>query len=187
MQTVFGPDVKLRPMQPYTWGLSGFYASQAETTEGKPVKYDEDWETVFGRQGSSYYNTSSHFDLDCDGPLIVQNKGADWGHNSSGDAYLFNKHTGMKAVADWPNDGDRRLRPFTVQGTIVGNHRVFCAGPAEGRLGVARPEGNVPKRDQGLHLWAYDVTFSDKQHNDGYVGPGAAETATLTPCFRPSF
>jgi hypothetical protein len=66
---------------------------------------------------------------------------------------------------------------------MVGNGRLFCAGPAEGQLGVARPEGNVPKRDQGLFLWAYDLAFADRRPNDGYQGPGAAETATLQPAF----
>jgi hypothetical protein len=59
--------------------------------------------------------------------------------------------------------------------------------PAEGSLGVARPEGNVPKRDQGLYLWAYDIALSDNRPNDGQPEPGASETATLEPVFQHRF
>jgi len=181
--TAFGPTTLIEGMQPYTWGLSGFHRAPNRAAGLKPTRYDTDWETVFGRQGSSYYNTSSWFSLDTDGPLIANCKGAAWGHNTAGDAYLFNKHTGMKAVTAVPSVGGVRPRPFTAGGAIVGNGRVFCAGPAEGRLGVDRPEGRVPKIDQGLWLWAYDVAFSNRKPNDGLVGEGAKETATLTLAF----
>ena len=182
--TVFGPADRLKPMRPYTWGLSGFYVAPDRAGDAKPPKYDTDWETVFSRQGSSYYNTSSWFPLDTAGPLMVNCKGADWGHNAAGDAYVFNKHTGTKAITAMPElPGGGRLRCFTAGGAMVANGRLFCAGPAEGRLGVDRPEGRMPKLDQGLWLWAYDVALADRRPNDTYSGAGAAETATLTPAF----
>jgi len=182
--TVFGPTDSLSPMRPYTWGLSGFYLAPDRAGGEKPPKYDTDWETVFERQGSSYYNTSSWFQLDTAGAMIVNCKGANWGHNTAGDVYVFNKHTGMKAVVAMPElPGGGRLRCFNAGGAMAANGRLFCAGPAEGRLGVDRPEGRVPKIDQGLWLWAYDVATANKRPDGGLTGPGGAETATLTPAF----
>ena len=88
--TVFGPSDLRDRLEPFTWGLSGCFIAAAERNKEKPARYDSDWQTLFGRQGSSYYNTSGYFSVDPAGPLIVQCKGADWGHNSAGDAYVFN-------------------------------------------------------------------------------------------------
>jgi hypothetical protein len=191
MKTVFGSGNIIDEIQPYTWGLSGLYLAPQRPKSlrsDKPRRYDEDFLTLFGVQGSSYYNTSSHFTLDTQGPLIGLCKGADWGHNTGGDAYLFSKYTGMKVTTSWPYPaGIERLRPFTSGGVIIGNGRVFCAGPAEGRLGIDRPEGRVPKMDQGLYLWAYDCVLSDEKANDGFSGPGINETATLKPAFVRKF
>lgn len=181
--TVFGPAEKIKGMKPYTWGLSGFYIPEEEAAKEKPSKYDADFLSIYGKQGSSYYNTSGWFDFDADGELLVTCKGADWGHNSAGDLYVFNKHTGMKAFSDMPEPEGGRLRPFVLEGALAGNGRIFCAGPSEGSLGIIRPEGNVPKRDQGLALWAYDVELKNRQDDDGWEGPGAKETAVLTPVF----
>ena len=43
MMTVFGPDTKIDPMQPYTWGLSGFYTSKPETAEASPSNTTRTW------------------------------------------------------------------------------------------------------------------------------------------------
>jgi outer membrane protein assembly factor BamB len=189
-RTIFGITLNEPGLKPFAWGPSAFYSNIAEE-KGKPVRYDKDWESLFGRQGSSYYNTSAFFSLDTEGPLMATTKGADWGHNIAGDAYIFNKHTGLKAVTEWPADPQhegRRLRPFTSGGALIGNGRVFLAGPGEdrdgdGHLGIRRPEGLIPKVDQGLYLWAYDYSMADKRPGDGVTGPAALETASLKPAF----
>jgi hypothetical protein len=196
MRTVFGPDRFIEGMQPYTWGLAAQYvspeaeaAAKAEAArkgrKGWKVPYDTDFETLFGRQGSSYYNTASRFDFDVSGPLLVMTKGAGWGHNAGGDAYVFSKVTGMKMTPAWPYPGGEPLRCFSTGGAIVGGGRLFCAGPAEGRMGVDRPEGRVPKLDQGLNVWAYDVTLGDEKPNDGF--PSTPDTARLNRAFLYSF
>ncbi len=191
-QTILGVGVAYEGLKPWAWGLSGFVAGGAASGKGKASKYDADWETLFDRQGSSFYNTSAYFDVAPDGPLIGITKGAAWGHNTAGDAYLFSKHAGMKAVASWPQrprgPGGVRLRPFTHGGVVLGNGRVFLAGPADDRdgyggLGTRRPEGCLPRVDQGLHLWAYDLAVADRKPNGGLAGAAAAETATLAPAF----
>lgn len=183
LKTVFGPE-EIIPIQSYTWGLSGFYDEGVELENGKKNRYDSDFEKIYGRQGSSYYNTSSYFNLDTNGDLILQTKGADWAHNTGGDVYLFNKHTGVKAMNSMPFKNGERLRPFTMEGALAGNGMVFCAGASEGKLGIGRPEGNVPKRDQGLALWAYRYEMKDEHANDDYSREGRKETAELTPVFE---
>jgi hypothetical protein len=186
LQTVFGPG-EIIPFQPYTWGLSGFYDEKVSLENSGKNRYDSDFKKVYGRQGSSYYNTSSYFNLDTNGELILQTKGADWAHNTGGDMYLFNKHTGFKALNRISFKNGERLRPFTMEGAIAGNGMVFCAGASEGRLGVGRPEGNVPKRDQGLALWAYRYEMRDQHANGGYSGKGREETVELLPVFEYRF
>lgn len=186
LRTVFGPAEFHKELQPYSWGLSAQYAEPDVRASGQRVNYDPDFQTVFGRQGSSHYNTPSMFDFDAEGPLMVITKGAGWGHNSGGDAYVFNKHTGMKMTPEWPYPAGRKLlRPFSVGGAIVGNGRLFCAGPAQGQMGIARPEGRVPKLDQGLNVWAYDVRLADRRPDDGF--DHEAETAILSPAFLHTF
>jgi hypothetical protein len=181
--TVFGPTNLTKGMQPFTWGLSGFYIPDEEAAKEKPSRYDADFEPIYGKQGSSYYNTSSYFDFAADGDLLVTCKAADWGHGAAGDLYVFNKYTGMKAATAMPDPAGGRLRPFQLEGAITGNGRIFCAGPSEGDLGIRRPEGHVPRIDQGLALWAYDFRMKDEKPNDGFSGAGAKETAVLTPAF----
>ncbi len=96
-RTILGVGNEENGLQPWGWGLSAFRAGAPH--KGKPSRYDADHATVHGRQGSSFYNTSSYFAVDDGGPLVGQCKGAAWGHNTAGHAYLFHKHTGMKAVA----------------------------------------------------------------------------------------
>ncbi len=194
MRTILGIDFDEEGMAPWAWGLSGFFATPVAEGE-KPKKYDTDWEGVFGRQGSSYYNTSAFFSVEADGPLMGICKGAGWGHNIAGDAYIFNKHTGMKTVTSWPRDPmefGNRLRPFNRGGVLIANGRIFCAGPSQDidgdrQMGTRRPEGQLPKVDQGLYLWAYDYTMQDKMDNDGVEGLAAKETSELKLAFAHKF
>lgn len=179
-KTVFGPNDFISGMRPYTWGLAAAI-TQPDVNKGK---FDIDWQEVFPQSmGSSYYNTSSYFVVDAGGELIGNVRGYANGHSTAGDLYLFNKHTGMKAITAMPEMDGKRLFPFTSQGAIIGNGRVFCAGAADGKRGTDRPEGRVPKMDQGLYLWAYDYSVDDTKSNGGYSGKGSNETATLEPAF----
>ena len=192
-ETILGtpaPENITAGLQPWAWGPSGF----VHDPENPKAKFDADWKTLFGNQGCSHYNTASWFALDPTGPALAIVKGAEWGHNTGGDAYVFNKYTGMKAVANWPTDmalpapGLEKLRPFAHDGVLLANGRLFCIGAAEDRdgdnmLGVRRPEGLLPKVDQGLSIWAYDVTVEDLKPNDGATGFAADETLKLQPVF----
>ncbi|MFP4224650.1 MAG: hypothetical protein ACLFVN_11315 [Phycisphaeraceae bacterium] len=188
-RTIIGTSETDRSLQPWAWGPSAFLGDP-DNPESK--KFDADWKPLHGRQGSSFYNTSAFFSVDPASPLMVMTKGAGWAHNTAGHAYLFNKHTGFKAVAEYPHltvrGTDLQLRPFTSRGGVVANGRVFLAGPGQdltgGELGAERPEGRLPKIDQGLALWAYDVVYDNRQPDDGHTGPGSAETARLIPAFQ---
>lgn len=191
-QTIMGVGNEWDDLQPWAWGLTALYMDD----DPKNKKHDADLAKVFGRQGSSFYNTSAYFNIEADGPIIGLTKGAGWGHNTAGDAYLFSKCTGLKMVTSWPEEPrdefGNRLRPFTSRGVVVAGRRVFLAGPSQDMngnrtIGTERPEGLLPKVDQGLALWAYDYALSDEQPNDGVTGAAAAETATLRPAFAYRF
>ena len=72
--------------------------------------------------------------------------------------------------------------------------RLFLFGPAEdrnkdGMLGSKRPEGNIPNVDQGLAIWAYDLSLHDHNENDGAKGLERFDTVALELAFahtRPS-
>lgn len=188
-RTIMGVGNEWDDLKPWAWGLTTFYGDPANP-ESK--KYDADLAKVHGRQGASFYNTSAFFRLATGDALIGVTKGADWGHNTAGDAYLFHKHTGLKAVTEWPEEPTdqwgKRLRPFTSRGVAFGNGRVFLAGPGQDMnenhtIGTERPEGLLPRVDQGLALWAYDYAMHDLKPDDGAAGPAARETARLEPAF----
>lgn len=183
------PAKRTEGMDPDAWGLAVFY--WGEDTEAK-MPYDNDWEQIWGKQGSSHYNTPGKFSLQEKGPLIGIAKGADWGHNQAGHFYLFNKHTGLKVMNEKPempkNAAGIELRVFQSGGLMLGENRIFLIGPGEDRnkdnqLGARRPEGLIPNMDQGLAIWAYDYTLSDEQPNDGLEGPAALDTIRLELAF----
>ncbi len=189
-----GTDPVTDGLAPWAWGLSGFEMDSADAKG----RYDAGWTKVHGKQGSSHYNTSAWFVMDPDGPFLGTTKGADWGHNVAGDAYLFHKLTGMRALVEWPKDlrlpeeGIDRLRPFTHDGILISGGRLFCIGPSEDRdgdkrLGTRRPKGLLPKMDQGLAVWAYDLNVEDRRPNGGVEGPAAHETFILRPLFAHFF
>jgi hypothetical protein len=179
------------------WGPSASYfgPDYNPATVTKKTRYDLDWATLWGVQGSSHYNTSGVFSVQPGGPLIGLAKGADWGHNQAGHFYLFNKHTGLKTLAekiDTPkNHEGLELRPFQVGGVLLTDNRLFLIGPGEDRdgdkkLGAKRPEGLIPRVDQGLAVWAYDLTLADLQPNDGATGPATLDTVRLKLAFAHS-
>ncbi|MGF1452814.1 MAG: hypothetical protein ACFB21_12150 [Opitutales bacterium] len=194
--TTLGTDRQTLGMDADVWGLSGSYFGDLQVMPERSEKHDHDWETVWGRQGSTYYNTSGIFAIQPDGPLIGLAKGVGWGHNQAGFPYLFNKYTGMKMLAkrpEWPsNEAGAELRTFSSGGVVLGPEKLFLVGPAEdrnedGQLGAKRPEGTIPRVDQGLAIWAYDLAFEDRRPNDGATGPAALDTVLLEPAFNHTF
>lgn len=181
---------------PDIWGPSAsYFGENYDPNVERKTRYDLDWQEIWGRQGSSHYNTSGIFSIQPQGPLIGLAKGAQWGHNQAGHFYLYNKYTGLKVLpgeVETPkNFQDIPLRPFSAGGVFLTEQRLYLIGPGEDRngdnqLGAKRPEGVIPKVDQGLAVWAYDIEMQDLKPNDGIRGPAALETVQLSPAFAHS-
>ena len=193
--TAQNPDPTLGK-QSDIWGPSASYLGNDYDPAGeRKRRYDLDFQEIWGRQGSSHYNTSNVFSIQPGGPLIGLAKGAGWGHNQAGHFYLYNKYTGMKALAGKPempkNHQGIELRPFAAGGVFLTPSRLYLLGPGEDRnkdnqLGAKRPEGVIPQVDQGLAVWAYELSTGDLKPNDGIGGGAALDTAKLDLAFAHS-
>jgi len=185
--------VRSEGLRPEIWGLSATFCGLEADPDERPPRYDVDWAKLWGNQGASYYNTAGVISAQPTGPLIGLNKGAGWGHCQTGHFYLFNKYTGLKALAEKPempeNAEGIMLQPFSSGGMYLTDDRMYLIGPSEDRnnndsLGTSRPEGLIPNVDQGLAVWAYDITLEDRQPNDALTGDAALDTAQLNLAFK---
>jgi len=179
-ETRQGTALQEKTLLPWAWGPAGLF------TGGKDKSHCLDYTEGLDRGNPSYYNLSGLI-LGGPGGLVGISVSDEWGHTCAGWTFWYHAATGMKALAGpMPDDAANGapLSPFKHEGGIVVGDRVFAAGPGhdvndDGELGHHRKsiaEGLGPL-DQGLAVWSYRVGWEDRQPNDGYEGPGAAETA----------
>lgn len=189
-------------LQPWAWGPAGVFPDPSKDPDGKGSCFD--LTKGLGFDAITYYNISGFPSGAPDSPLIGIGNGYFTGHIPAGTVYLYNKHTGMKAMTALPPSRvidnppyaikPTRVHPFVHDGMVVSGSRLFFAGPGDdtnrdGRLGLSGRSGCMPLNsiDQGLYLWACDYRMEDVRDNDGYQGPGAAETTSLSLAFNHRF
>lgn len=140
-------------------------------------------------------NATAFFEVDSDSGLMAA--AVDPAHSQSCGFYLANKHTGLYSLVSrgmYERVGDRKWY-FGKQvfgkwgGIMVGKGRMFVMGPCDDTGGDGFRTGlqNLSQPDQGLRIAGFDVQYEDLRPNDGYDGPGVAETASLTKAFEYEF
>lgn len=150
-------------------------------------------------------NASAFFEVDAaTGMIASANSG---GHTQAGLFYLADKYTGQLGQYNANHNGgaaylvtppdyspaltNQRVNAFLKWGAVMVNgDRVYWIGPGDnysgdGDLGNSSFTTGIP--DQGLYVCCATVAWSDVQNNDGYTGPGAAESAALSKAFSYRF
>lgn len=148
---------------------------------------------VIGNYQNTNCNRTGFITIDLKGPTLAM--GQSW-HSDASSYYFANKWSGLSGMSnplpplrlvdeagvakDHPHP-----RPFAKWGGLIAhNNRLYGMSPGtdddhSGTLGLSGGPGwQITRRDQGLGLWAYDLTWEDLRENGGAAGPAAAETLT---------
>ncbi len=132
-------------------------------------------------------NSTAFFEVDSGTGLMAA--AIEGSHRQAGGYFLLDKHTGLYAKVSKGRIDENRSVFAKWGGIRVNCDRVYFMGPCDDTAGDGFNTSlfKADQPDQGLAIYAYKVAWQDRRENAGYEGPGAAETATLTPVFGYQF
>ncbi|MFP4522384.1 MAG: hypothetical protein ACLFQK_09585 [Fibrobacterota bacterium] len=166
-----------------TFDGSPVIRSIVDALDGNPPLHYDEWDCGTIGENSHAANRSSYMDVQPGSPYLITTNSS--GHNRASGTNIANKYTGRCAniVASDGNVQSNLVKDMQIAGLsdgtpvwkrygamLVKNDCIYYMGPWD-------PAGTDQLTVSGLRLVGLRYENSDNQSNDGYSGPGAAETA----------